>query len=280
MSTASPRPTPYVEGYGQILGKDGDALGGNGPPTLAGSWIDDAELNSYRIAEGRAPRTANEVVINRGAAKDGDLQIGDTTTVSTPEPHQVTIVGIATFGDEDGIGSVTMRVLHARRRAAVHRADATQVTSILVRADDGVSQDQLAARIRPVLPDGVEAITGQASTAQDIDDLNDDFLNVFKTFLVIFAGIALLVAAFSIHNTFSILVAQRTRESALLRTIGASRRQILTWVTLEALTAGHLAPRSPDSSAASGSRSCSSSCSTRSASRCRPAASPSTRRRS
>ena len=116
--------------------------------------------------------------------------------------------------------------------------DATQVTSILVRADDGVSQEELAARVAAVLPDGVEAITGRANTAQDIEDLNAQFLNAFKTFLVIFAGIALLVAAFSIHNTFSILVAQRTRESALLRTIGASRRQILTWVTLEALVLG------------------------------------------
>ena len=229
---------PYVEGYGQILGKDGDALGGNGPPQLAGSWTDDADLNSYRIAEGRAPETANEVVINRGAAKDGDLKIGDTTTVSTPEPHQVTIVGIATFGDEDGIGSVTMAffTLEAAQQYIAH--DATQVTSILVRADDGVSQEQLAARVSAVVPDGVEAITGQANTAQDIDDLNAQFLSAFKTFLVIFAGIALLVAAFSIHNTFSILVAQRTRESALLRTIGASRRQILTWVTLEALVLG------------------------------------------
>ena len=92
-----------------------------------------------------------------------------------------------------------------------------------------------------MLPDGVEAITGADRTAQDIDDLGADFLDAFKSFLVVFAGIAMLVAAFSIHNTFSILVAQRTRESALLRTIGASRRQILTWVTIEALALGAIA---------------------------------------
>ena len=78
---------------------------------------------------------------------------------------------------------------------------------------------------------------------------------MFTTFLVVFAGIALLVAAFSIYNTFSILVAQRTRESALLRAIGASRRQILTWVTVEALASASGASV-PGCSAASASRSC------------------------
>ena len=106
-----------------------------------------------------------------------------------------------------------------------------------------------------MLPDGVEAITGPDRTAQDIDDLGADFLDAFKSFLVVFAGIAMLVAAFSIHNTFSILVAQRTRESALLRTIGASRRQILTWVTIEALALGAIASIA-GLFGGSGSRSC------------------------
>jgi putative ABC transport system permease protein len=232
--------SPSVEGYGQIRGKNGDALGGNGPPTLAGSWIEDPQLNPFRIAEGRAPRTPDEVVINRGAAKAGDLHVGDTTLVSTPGPHQVTIVGIATFGTEDGLGTVT-NAFFTLDAAEQYITGPGQVTSIVARADDGVSQAKLLARIEPVLPAGVEAITGTQRTTQDLNQLGDDFLNAFKTFLVIFAGIALLVAAFSIHNTFSILVAQRTRESALLRTIGASRRQILTWVTVEVLTLGLIA---------------------------------------
>ncbi len=213
--------SPSVEGYGQIRGKDGDALGGNGPPTLAGSWIEDPELNPFHIAEGRAPRTPDEVVINRGAAKSGDLHLGDTTLVSTPAPHQVTIVGIATFGNEDGLGTVT-NAFFTLDAAERYITGPGQVTSIVVRAEPGVSQQELLARIEPGLPRGVEAITGTQRTTQDLNQLGDDFLNAFKTFLVIFAGIAMLVAAFSIHNTFSILVAQRTRESALLRTIGAS----------------------------------------------------------
>ena len=69
---------PQIEGFGQLTGADGEKLGGEGPPTFAGNWIDDPELNPYELVEGRAPATNDEVVINRGAAKDGDLAVGDT----------------------------------------------------------------------------------------------------------------------------------------------------------------------------------------------------------
>ena len=72
---------PEIEGYGRIIGSDGEGLGGNGPPTFAGNWIEDPELNPYALVEGRAPETADEVVINRGAAEDGGLAVGDVTTV-------------------------------------------------------------------------------------------------------------------------------------------------------------------------------------------------------
>lgn len=231
---------PYVEGYGRIIGAGGDALGGDGPPTLAANWIDDPALSPYRLVEGRAPEAANEVVINQGAADDGDLQIGDTTTILLPDPVEATITGIAQFGDEEGLGGVTMALFSLDTAQAYMTGD-NLVTSVLVRADDGVSQEALRDSVRSVLPDGVEAITGQERTQQDLDALGDDFLDLFKAFLVVFAGIAMLVASFSIHNTFSILVAQRSRESALLRTVGASRRQILTWVVVEALLLGAVA---------------------------------------
>jgi putative ABC transport system permease protein len=114
------------------------------------------------------------------------------------------------------------------------------VTSIVVRADD-VSRSRSCSRASNRCCRAASRRSPAQRTTQDLNQLGDDFLNAFKTFLVIFAGIAMLVAAFSIHNTFSILVAQRTRESALLRTIGASRRQILTWVSVEALTLGLVA---------------------------------------
>ncbi len=232
---------PQIQGLGQLLGADGDAVGGNGPPQLAGSWITDADLNPYRLAEGRAPEADDEVVVNRRAADEGDLAIGDRTTLLTPEPVEVTIVGISTFGEEDGLGGVTFTAFSLEGAMRHVTKDADGVSSIAVRADDGVSQDELVARVDEVLPDGVEAVSGTAVSTQNADDINELFLDMLTTFLTVFAGIALLVATFSIYNTFSIIVAQRTRTAALLRAIGASRRQVLVSVVIEAAVVGVVA---------------------------------------
>jgi putative ABC transport system permease protein len=232
---------PSVEGYGQIIGRDGSAIGGTGPPRTAGNWVDDPDLNPYRIVEGRAPQADDEVVINRGAAESGDLRVGDTTTVETPQPIPVRIVGIATYGSADGMGQVTYAgfTLAAAERYLTN--DPGHVNAILVRAEPGVSQDELVQRLQPVLPTGVEAISGAQLTQQDVDDVNATFLDLLRGFLTVFAGVALLVGSFSIYNTFSILVAQRTRESALLRALGASRRQVVRSVIAESIAVGVVA---------------------------------------
>ena len=98
---------PFLEGYGQLLGRDGKPIGGNGPPTQAANWVGDPALNPYRLVAGHAPRAADEVVINRGAAKTGHLALGMTTTLLSPQPLRVHIVGIATFGTADGFGPGT-----------------------------------------------------------------------------------------------------------------------------------------------------------------------------
>jgi putative ABC transport system permease protein len=229
---------PYVEGYGQLLDKRGDAIGGNGPPRVAASWISDPDLNAYRIAEGRAPRSGNEVVINRGAARDGGLDVGDTTILETPRPVRVRIVGLATFASADGFGTSTYTAFApaAAQRLILHGTD--RISSIRVKAADGVSQDELVARLGHVLPPGVQAISGEQLTDENVSDIDDEFLGPMRTFLVVFAGIALLVGAFSINNTLSILAAQRTRESALMRALGASRRQVLGAQLGESLLVG------------------------------------------
>jgi putative ABC transport system permease protein len=232
---------PSVDGYGQIIGRDGSAIGGTGPPRTAGNWIDDPDLNPYRIVEGRPPQADDEVVINRGAATSGDLHVGDTTTMETPQPVTVRIVGIATYGTSDGMGQVTYAGFTLSAAERYLTSDPGRVSSILVKADPGVSEDQLVQRLQPALPSGVEAITGAQLTQQDINDINATFLNLLRGFLTVFAGVALLVGAFSIYNTFSILVAQRTRESALLRALGASRRQIVRSVIAESIAVGVVA---------------------------------------
>ena len=228
---------PVVDGLGQVVGKDGKVLRTLGPPR-ASNWIADPGLTPYRIVQGHAPQGPGEVVVNRGAAKDGGLAVGDRTTIDTPRPVPVTVVGIATFQGADGFGGssyVGFTLADAQRYLSGRPG---QVTSILVKPAAGVSQRGLVDQLRPLLPSGVEAITGQQQSDESITDINQGFLGLFRTFLTVFAGIALFVAMFSIANTFSIIVAQRTRESALLRAIGASRRQVLWSVVVEALAVG------------------------------------------
>lgn len=232
---------PVISGYGQLIGSDGKAVGGMGPPRLAGNWITDPTLNPYRLVEGRAPQADDEVVINRGAASAGHLHVGDTTIVQVPDPIKVKIVGIATFGTANGFGQATYTAFTYQGATAHLMKGTAQLTSISVKAAPGVSQDQLVSQLRPVLPSGVEAITGAQLTANNINDIAALFLNVLRTFLLVFAGIALLVATFSIYNTLSIVVAQRTRESALLRAIGATRGQTFAGTLVESLGVGVVA---------------------------------------
>jgi putative ABC transport system permease protein len=230
-----------VEGTATIVGKDGSRIGGGGPPTTGTNWIDDPGLNPYRLAEGRAPQAPGEVVIDRGAAKDGDLHVGDTTTILTPSPLTVRVVGIATFGTLDSLGPTTYTAFTLPQASDLFAQRPDTISAVLVAADAGVSRETLRDEIMQQVPARIEALTQAQLTTEQQQDIGADFLDMFQTTLLAFAGIALVVATFSIHNTFSILVAQRTRESALLRAIGASRRQVVVAVALEALVIGVIA---------------------------------------
>jgi putative ABC transport system permease protein len=266
---------PYLEGYGQLLGRDGKPIGGNGPPTEAANWVGDPALNPYRLVQGHAPRAGDEVVINRGAARTGHLALGMTTTLLTPQPLRVHIVGISTFGTADGFGpgtftGMTLDAARAHLAGPKGPKGPAELTEILVKASPGVPDQELAARLRPVLPAGVQAFTGGQLATEDLDDINSGFLGFLSTGLTAFAAVALLVAAFSIYNTFSILAAQRGRESALLRALGGTRRQLAVAGLAETLVVGVVG--SVAGWAASASPCCSRGSSTASASRCPRAA--------
>jgi putative ABC transport system permease protein len=234
------RAEPQWQGYAQLIGADGKAVGGNGPPTIGGNWIDDPDLNPYRLAEGRAPAADDEVVVNRGALRAAGLSLGQRVTVRTPEPLTATIVGVATFGDTDGMGPATFTGFTESEARAHVVANAEQVSAILVKADGGVGADELATRIGAALPAGsnAEAVTGAQLAAENVSQLGEAFLNLLRTFLLVFSAIALLVATVTIYNTFSIVVAQRTREAALLRAIGATRGQVLRSGLIESAVLG------------------------------------------
>ena len=235
------RAQPYVSGFGQVLDKTGKRIGGKGPPTFAANWIEDPNLNPYIIRAGRPPAASGEVVIDRGVAKKAHFIVGDTTMVETPDPVPVRIVGVASFGSRDSSLGATyagFTLADAERYITKHPG---QVGSIVVGATPGISQGELVQRLQRVLPSRVEAVTGATATKESIDQINSAFLDLIRTFLLIFATIALLVASFSIYNTFSIIVAQRSRESALLRAVGASRRQVLAAVVGESVAVGLVA---------------------------------------
>jgi putative ABC transport system permease protein len=230
-----------IFGYARLVGKDGEAIGRPemGPPTLGTSWSD-TELNPFRIYEGQAPRADNEVVIDRYSAREGDLRVGDTTTVLVQAgPQQVRIAGIARYGSVDSPGGTTWTMFKASVAQRL-LAEPGKFDTIGVVGDPGVSQADLAARVQAALPAGTEAVTGAQITKESQDELRKAF-TFFNTFMLVFAVIALLVGGFMIFNTFSITVAQRTRENGLLRALGASRRQVLSSVLWEAVAVGALA---------------------------------------
>jgi putative ABC transport system permease protein len=233
---------PAVQGYAQLVGKDGKAVGNPnmGAPTFGGNWTDTDALNPFTIFAGRAPRADDEVVVDKLSADKGKLGVGDRTTVLTKTGAEpVTIVGITKFGELDSPGGATFIGFTEATAERVITAPG-EYNGVAVVGAPGVSQATLRARIAKVLPDTAEAITGDQLTKENQNDLKQA-MSFFGTFMVTFAAIALFVGSFIIYNTFSILVAQRSRETALLRAIGASRRQVLWSILLEALVVGLVA---------------------------------------
>jgi putative ABC transport system permease protein len=235
-----------IEGTAQIQAGDGTSIGGNGPPTVGSNWIEDPDLARYQLVDGRAPATVApdqpvEVVIDRGSAQGGGLAVGDRTTVFVPDPIAVGIVGIVAFGDEDSMAGSTYAGFSEPTARELLVGGGDVVHQVRTTAEAGATEDQVAAAVATVLPADAEVLTGSELTAEELQQIEDDFLGVMTTFLVMFAGIALLVGSFSIHNTFAIVAAQRTRESALLRAIGATRRQVLGSVMGEAAAVGAVA---------------------------------------
>lgn len=233
---------PAVAGFAQIVGPDGKVVGnpGGGAPSFAFSWTDVEGLNPFRVAEGSAPATDDAVAIDRKSATDGGITVGDTITLlSTTEPRQFTVSGIVTFGELDSPAGATVALLTLpATQALVGQTDS--YTEIGIVATDGTSQQQVVDALAERLPSGTEAITGDQRTEEDQSSVASA-LGFFNAFLLAFAIVALVVGAFIINNTFSIVLAQRTRELALLRAVGASRRQVTVSVIGEAAVVGVVA---------------------------------------
>lgn len=229
-----------VDGFGMhLIGADGSLVGGAGPPTLAFNHTDTPNMAGEPILEltsGRWPAAPGEIMLDDGAAENGGYAVGDEVRLLAPFgelERTATLVGTAEFNG-GGTAGATLLIFDTAGAQEMFLDGRNQFTSISLSAAPGVSQPDLVAAARSVLPDGFTAETGD-TVAQESQDAVGQFLGIIETFLLVFAAIAVLVGGFIIVNTFSILVAQRTRELALLRALGASRRQVTRSVMLEAL---------------------------------------------
>jgi putative ABC transport system permease protein len=228
-----------VEGFAMIVRPDGEAITPMGPPTVGASW----SASTDRVIQdgGQAPAGPYEVVIDSTTAQRNDLVVGDRVSIvfSNTPPREFTVVGISTVEDGDNLAGATLAQfdpLTAQQLLGLEQ----QFTAISVRADVGTDPQVLAERIDVVLPDGAEAITGEAWADETMGDI-EQALGFITALFGVFAAVALVVGAFIIANTLSITVLQRTREFALLRALGASRRQIVGSVIGEAVVVGLLA---------------------------------------
>jgi len=225
-----------VAGFAQIVGKDGETIGGQGPPTYGFSWGREPSLSPVQIKEGngRPPTAAGEVVIDVNTMTEGGFSLGDRVDIIlVGPPEEFEIVGFASFGEEDSLAGATLALFELREAQRVLDLEG-RLSEIAVAAEEGVSPDDLAARIDTELDAGIKVQTAEESVSEQTDQIGESlgFLNIA---LLAFAGVAVFVGAFIISNTFRIIVAQRTRELALLRAIGATAAQVNWMVVLEAL---------------------------------------------
>ena len=226
-----------VFSIGKFVKANGDALTDSFAPNFISSLLP-PRFETLDYVEGRKPRTASEASIDTQTADNGGLEIGDRLRVAgAKEVKAYDIVGLTQLGDSNfgGAGIAQMTLPEAQRVTdRVGKFD-----QISVAAAEGVSAAELRDRIARVLPPNLIAETGQQAAQRQSDDIASD-LGFLRIALLVFAGISLFVGAFQIFNTFSITVAQRTREFGMLRTLGASRGQILSSVGIEALVLGLL----------------------------------------
>jgi putative ABC transport system permease protein len=228
-----------VSGYALLTDNEGKAvLSSGGAPTQGYSLPDDEKLRGdVNLRSGRAPEGPGEVAIDARSAESAGIALGsDIRILFRNSSDSFTVVGTVGFGGEKDLGGTTSAYFDSATAQQVLGTPG-HFDSISVSADEGVSQEELAERLAAVVPDGAEAVTG-ATVAQEASDSVAENLKFVGILFMVFAGVALFVGSFIIWNTFSMIVTQRTREIALLRAVGATRKQILRNLIGEALLIG------------------------------------------
>jgi putative ABC transport system permease protein len=224
----------------QFIGEDGKAVVFGGAPNLGFSIANgDSVFNPLTLIEGKWP-VANQVVVDKETAAKENFEVGETVGVQAEGPvRRMRVSGIVQFSSGLTIGGATLAGFDLPTAQRLFKKEG-QLDEIAVAAKPDVADEQLIRQIEPILPPNAQVQTGQQQAASDAADTNE-FISFLRTFLLAFGGIALFVGSFVIANSLSITIAQRTREFATLRTIGATNRQILGSVVVEALVMGIVA---------------------------------------
>ncbi len=229
-----------VGGEAQLIGRNGKVIAFGGAPNL-GFSVDPSQpqFNSLTLVDGDWPGSG-EVVVDRSTAGKKDIKVGSMIRVEAQgRALPLRVSGLVNFGAAASIGGATLAGFDLPTAQRLFKK-VGELDQIRVASKPGVSEQQLVSQIRTILPPQTQVRTGEAQAESDASDTKS-FLNILQSFLLAFGGIALFVGAFVIANSISITVAQRTREFATLRTIGASRRQVRISVLIEAAAVGILA---------------------------------------
>ncbi|NMO53486.1 ABC transporter permease [Actinoplanes sp. TBRC 11911] len=224
----------------RVIGSDGKVLTSYGPPRIGQNWVGEDAL--LQLREGRGPDKNDEIAVNAAVAKAAGIHLGDRVGVLTLEPKKTfTLVGIWGYsGNRDSIGGLQEVAFTTPVAQQLMIGEKNAFTMINVKVKDGETPEAVRDRIATAVGDNYQVRTGKQLAADSSKELKEG-LSFFNKILLGFAGVALFVGVFLILNTFSIIVAQRTRELALMRALGASRRQMIGSVLLEAIIIGLVA---------------------------------------
>src|SRR3954470_19919663 len=225
----------------KLIGRNGKELGSQNSPHFGwGFDASAARFNPLGLRTGRWAAGPNEVVIDNSSFKDQHYKLGDSITVAAEGPKRTfKVVGAARFGNVDSLGGATFAVFTVPVAQALLNKKG-QFDSIFVSPKRGYSEAQLTSQIRPLIPASAQVRTGDDQAKSDSSDTNSG-IKIIQSILLAFGLIALLVGGFVIFNTLSMNLAQRVRELATLRTLGATRKQVRRSVLLEGLITGFVA---------------------------------------
>jgi putative ABC transport system permease protein len=229
-----------VNGYAQFVSPDGKAISNGGAPTLGFSYDPNPQLAALNLSQGTAPASSHDVVMDAGTAQKYHFKVGDHVRVLLSGPPQTfTLSGIVRFGTANNLAGATIAAFKLPVAQRLF-GEVGHYNAIDILTSPGADKSTVQHAIAATLPKGVEVVTGQTVANEQSNNVNQS-LSFFSTALLVFAFISLFVGGFTIFNTFSITVGQRTRELALLRIVGASRRQVFRSVLAEAVIVGTVA---------------------------------------